>query len=27
MFEEIGYNGEIDLTFEIDRTDKLELVA
>jgi hypothetical protein len=27
MFEEIGYIGEIDLTFEIERTDKLEMVA
>jgi hypothetical protein len=27
MFEEIGYSGEIDLTFEIERTDKLKLVA
>ena len=27
MFEEIGYTGEIDLIFEIERTDKLDLVA
>ena len=27
MFEEIGYIGEIDLIFEIERTDKLDLVA
>ena len=27
MFEEIGYTGEIDLIFEIERVDKLELVA
>jgi len=27
MFELIGYTGEIDLSFEIDRTDKLGLAA
>ena len=27
MFEEIGYSGEVDLIFEIERTDKLDLVA
>ena len=27
MFEEIGYSGEIDLIFEIERIDKLDLVA
>ena len=27
MFELIGYSGEIDLSFEIERTDKLGLVA
>ena len=27
MFEEIGYTGEIDLVFEIERVDKLDLAA
>ena len=27
MFEEIGYTGAVDLIFEIERTDKLDLVA
>jgi len=27
MYELIGYTGEIDLSFEIERTDKLGLVA
>ena len=27
MFELIGYAGEIDLSFEIERTDRLGLVA
>ena len=27
MFEEIGYTGEIDLVFEIERVDKLDMVA
>ena len=27
MYEMIGYKGEINLQFELDRTDKLELVA
>ena len=27
MFELIGYTGEIDLSFEIERTDKLGLAA
>jgi len=27
MYELIGYRGEIDLSFEVERTDKLRLVA
>jgi len=27
MYELIGYTGKIELSFEIDRTDKLELLA
>ena len=27
MFEEIGYIGKIDLIFDIDRVEKLDLVA
>jgi len=27
MYELIGYTGEIDLSFEIERTDRLALVA
>ena len=27
MFEMIGYTGEIDLSFELDRTDKLRQTA
>ena len=27
MYELIGYTGEIDLSFEIERTDRLELLA
>ena len=27
MLEEVGHTGAVDLVFEIDRTDRLELVA
>jgi hypothetical protein len=27
MYEVIGYTGDIDLSFEIERTDKLKLLA
>ena len=27
MFEDIGYKGEIDLIFEIERVDKVDMVA